>query len=197
MSVGASGDVVASRTLATFLVFLSSRPGAQVLELGPAIGSNITFLGERFGCKIHVKDLYADLDRHANEAALDRLPEFLEGRFAEFGESIDAVLCWDVFDYLVPAAASVLAAGLIQTLRPGGALLAFFGAGRPGEARYTRYLIEHGTHLRFRFSPGACGRQRVLENRDILRLFAGLDLVDSVLLRSGVREVVFRKPGAH
>ena len=168
-----------------------------MLELGPAIGSNITLLGERFGCKIYVKDLYADLDRHANEAALDRLPEFLDGRFAEFGESIDAVLCWDVFDYLFPAAARVLAAGLTQALRPRGALLAFFGVGRPGEAGYTRYVIEHGTHLSRRFSPGACGRQRALENRDILRLFAGLELLDSVLLRSGVREIVFRKPAAH
>ena len=193
MSVGASGDVVASRTLATFLVFLSSRPGAQVLELGPAIGSNITFLGERFGCKIHVKDLYADLDRHANEAALQRLPEFLEGRFAEFDESIDAVLCWDVFDYLVAASASVLAARVKKLLKPGGALLAFFGAGRPGEVGYTRFFIEHGTHLRFRSAPGACGRQRMLENREILRLFVGLDLFDSVLLRSGIREVIFRK----
>jgi len=196
LTVGASRDVVASRALATFLQLLSSRPAPQVLELGPAIGSNITFLGEQFGCKIHVKDLYADLDRLANEAALERLPDFLRARFAEFDASIDAVLCWDVFDYLVPSAASVLAAGLIQALRPGGALLAFFGAGTPGEASYTRYLIEQGTHLRFRVSPAACGRQQVLQNRDILRLFSGLDLFDSVLLRSGVREVLFRKPGA-
>jgi protein-L-isoaspartate O-methyltransferase len=196
LTVGESRDVVASRALAAFLRLLSSRPGAQVLELGPAIGSNIAFLGEQFGCKIHIKDLYADLDRHANEAALDRLPEFLHGRFAEFDENIDGVLCWDLFDYLSQAAASVLAVALIQALRPGGALLAFFGAGTPGEASYTRYLIEQGTHVRFRVSPAACGRQRVLQNRDILRLFTGLDLFDSVLMRSGVREVLFRKPGA-
>ena len=191
---GTSSDAVASRTLTAFLVLLSSRPGAQVLELGPAIGSNITFLGERFGCKIHVKDLYADLDRHASEAALDRLPEFLAGRVAEFDETIDAVMCWDIYDYLLPEAAGVLAAGLTQALKPGGALLAFFGAGKPGESRYTRYVIEQGTHLRSRFSPGACSRQPSLGNRDILRLFAGLNLVDSVLLRSGAREVIFRKP---
>jgi hypothetical protein len=36
----------------------------------------------------------------------------------------------------------------------------------------------------------------VLQNRDIQRLFTGLDLFDSLLLKSGVREVLFRKPDA-
>ena len=40
----------------------------------------------------------------------------------------------------------------------------------------------------------AWARQQVLQNRDILRLFTGLDLFDSLLLKSGVREVLFRKP---
>ena len=172
-----------------------SRPMAEVLDLGPAIGSNITFLGERIGCKIHVKDLYADLERHAQEDALARFPEFLEACFRDYvAESIDAVLCWDIFDYLAPPAADVLAGTLIQVLRPGGALLALFGGGGTGERSYTRYVIEDERHLRYRIAPAACGRQRMLQNRDILALFPGLNLFDSVLLKSGVREVLFRKP---
>lgn len=195
MSAGQDGEVVASRVLAGFLSLVFLRPAAEVVDLGPAIGSNITFLGERIGCRIHVKDLYADLERHAQQDALDRFPEFLGGRFAGYGdESIDAVLCWDLFDYLVPVAARALAGTLIQALRPGGALLAFFGAGGAGERSYTRYVIEDEGHLRHRVSAAACGRQRVLQNRDILALFPGLDLFDSVLLKSGVREILFRKP---
>lgn len=172
-----------------------SRPMAEVLDLGPAIGSNIAFLGERIACKIHVKDLYADLERHAHEDALARFPEFLEASFCEYNaESIDAVLCWDIFDYLAPPAAGVLAGTLIQVLRPGGALLALFGGGGTSERSYTRYVIEDEHHLRYRVAPAACGRQRLLQNRDILALFPGLNLFDSVLLKSGVREVIFRKP---
>ena len=59
---------------------------------------------------------------------------------------------------------------------------------------YTRYVIEDERHLRYRVAPAACGRQRLLQNRDILALFSGLNLFDSVLLKSGVREVLFRKP---
>jgi hypothetical protein len=168
---------------------------AEVLDLGPAIGSNIAFMGERIGCRIHVKDLYADLERHAHEDALARFPEFLQTRLREYGdESIDAVLCWDIFDYLAAPAADVLAATLIDSLRPGGALLAFFGGGVTPEPTYTRYVIEDERHLRYRVAPAACGRQRHLQNRDILALFPGLTLFDSVLLKSGLREFLFRKP---
>ncbi|HXH82051.1 MAG TPA: hypothetical protein VNN07_03890 [Candidatus Tectomicrobia bacterium] len=164
------------------------------MDLGPATGSNIAFLGERTGCRIHVKDLYADLDHHAREGTLDRLPEFLGERFTGFDERVDAVLCWDIFDYLAPAAATALAGALTRTLRRGGTLLAFFGAGRPGERSYTRYVIVDEAHLRHRSASAACSRERALENREVLRLFAGLEVVDSVLLRSGAREVIFQKP---
>jgi hypothetical protein len=187
--------LVASRGLSGFLSLVFSRPMAEVLDLGPAIGSNIAFLGERLGCKIHVKDLYADLERHARDDALERFPEFLATSFADYdAESIDAVLCWDIFDYLAPPASAVLAGTLIHALRPGGALLALFGGGGTTEPSYTRYVIEDERHLRYRIAPAACGRQRALQNRDILALFPGLTLFDSVLLKSGVREVLFRKP---
>ena len=56
-----------SKTLARFLDLLFARPAAEVVDLGPVIGSNITFLGERVGCKIHVEDLFSDIDRHVQK----------------------------------------------------------------------------------------------------------------------------------
>src|SRR5206468_9656858 len=95
-----------SKTLARFLDLLFARPAAEVVDLGPVIGSNITFLGERVGCKIHVEDLYADIDRHVKQDKVDQLPEFLSGRFSLPDGSADAVLGWDIFDYLPPMAAT-------------------------------------------------------------------------------------------
>jgi len=186
--------VCASTTLAKFLSLVFARPAAELIDLGPVIGSNITFLGERIGCKIHVEDLYAALDSHARQGALDRFPEFLERRFPLPDESVDAVLCWDIFDYLAPEAATVLAGELTRVLRPAGALLGFFCGGAADDRRYAKYLIEDEAHLRCRFYAAACRRWRVLPNRDIHNLFAGLELFGSVLLKSGVREVLFRKP---
>jgi len=185
--------VYASKTLPNFLSLVFSRPAPDVVDLGPVIGSNITFFGERVGCKIHIEDLYADIDRHVRQGEADQLPEFLSGRLALPDASVDAVLGWDVFDYLAPAAAGVLAGELVRLLRPGGVLLGFFGARASDDPRYTKYFIEDETHLRYRFYPSSCGRRWVLQNRDINMMFAGLEVYDSVLLKSGVREILFRK----
>ncbi len=185
--------VYVSKTLAKVLAAVHARPGAVLVDLGPAIGSNISFLGERVGCKIHVGDLYADLDRHAREGMLDRLPEFLATRFSLSDGSVDAVLCWDLFDYLGPDAGRVLAKELIRLLRPGGLLLGFFGARTSEETRYTKYFIEDESRLRYRFYMGAGCRRGVLKSPDIDTLFLGLQLSDSILMTPSLREVLFRK----
>src|SRR5947209_12160978 len=89
--------VYASKTLQRFLSLLFSRPAAEVVDLGPVIGSNITFLGERVGCKIHVEDLYADIDRHVKQDKIDQLQAFLTGRFALPAGTAAATLGWESF----------------------------------------------------------------------------------------------------
>jgi len=186
--------VYASKTLARFLDLLFARPNdAEVVDLGPVIGSNITFLGERVGCKIHVEDIYADIDRHIHQDRVAQLPEFLTGRLRVRPSSIDAVLGWDVFDYLPPMAATTLASELMRILRPGGVFLGFFGARASDDPRYTKFFFEDESHLRCRYYPSACTRRWVLQNRDINIMFAGLEVFETVLLKSGVREILFRK----
>src|SRR5215813_864619 len=153
--------VYQSKTLSKFLSEVYARQKAVLIDLGPAIGSNISYLGERVGCKIHVGDLYTDLDRHAREGMFNRLPEFLERRFPLSDGSVDAVLGWDVFDYLGSSAGAVLAGELIRLLRPGGLLLGFF-ATRPSEdTRFAKYFIEDESRLRCRFYMRACRRRGV------------------------------------
>lgn len=187
-------EVVRSPALAKFLNVIEARGPAELLDLGPGIGPNIAFLGERIRCKIHVEDLYADLDRHVQMGMLDRFAQFLTTRLPLPDQSIDAVLCWDLFDYLQAGAATVLAGQLIRLLKPEGALHIFFSTVASNERCYTRYIIEDDEHLRYQRSPGACARERVLENRDIIRLFDRLRVSDSILLKSRLREMVFRKP---
>ena len=158
------------------------------------IGSNIAFLGEAVSCKIHVEDVFADLDRHVRQETVDAFPAFLAKRFPLPDESLDGVFCWDLVDYLDPAAAAVLAGQLTRMLRPGGVLLGLFATAVPAECRYTKYVILDDERLRYRPYPAARGRQRLLENRDIIKLFDRLRVSDSFLLKSALREMVFRKP---
>src|SRR5215813_7396982 len=185
--------VYLSKTLSKLLSEVYARQKAVLIDLGPAIGSNISYLAERVGRKIHVGDLYADLDRHAREGMFNRLPACLERRFPLTNGSADAVLCWDVFDYLGLTAGAVLAGELIRLLRPGGLLLGFF-ATRPSEdTRFAKYFIEDESRLRSRLYMRACRQRGVLQSQDIDKLFQGLHLSDSILMTSRLREVLFRK----
>ena len=72
----------------------------MLLDLGPVVGSNVSFFGEQLGCKIFVEDIYADLDRHVRDGTLEELPAFLTKRFSAADGTVDGILCWDVIDYL-------------------------------------------------------------------------------------------------
>jgi len=185
--------VFATKALRKFLTSLTSREWPVLLDLGPVVGSNVSFFGEQLGCKIFVEDIYADLDRHARGGKLEELPAFLEKRFPQAAASVDGILCWDLIDYLDRLSAQALATELTRVLKPEGALLGFFGTAQSRETRYTKYIIVDEVTLRYRAYASARGRQAAMLNRDIIRLFAGLRVSDSFLLQNNLREILFRK----
>jgi len=187
--------VFATKALPKFLQTLTSREQPLLLDLGPVVGSNVSFFGEQLGCKIFVEDIFADLDRHVREGKLDQLPEFFKTRFPQTDGEVDGILCWDLMDYLDRPAAQELANQLTRMLRPDGALLGLFG-GQPVQEppRFTKFIIVDEVNLKYRPYPAARGRQTSLPNRDIIRLFANLRVSDSFLLKNNLRETLFRKP---
>src|SRR5262245_21599454 len=182
--------VFATKALRKFLACLTSRESPVLLDLGPVVGSNVSFFGEQLGCKIFVEDLFADLDRHVRAGTLEALPKFLHGRLPQETASVDGILCWDFIDFLDKASAQALAAELTRVLRPDGALLGFFGTAQRHDAHYTKYIIVDEVNLKHRPYPAARGRQAILLNRDIIRLFAGLRVSDSFLLQNNLREIL-------
>jgi hypothetical protein len=193
-AVVVDAPVFATKALRKFLAALTSRPSPVLLDLGPVVGGNVSFFGEQLGCKIIVEDIFADLDRHIREDKLEKFPEFLKKRFTQKAGTVDGILCWDLIDYLDKASAQALADQLSQLLRVDGTLLGFFGTAQPPDLRYTKYVIVDEVNLKHRFYPAARGRQAVLLNRDIIRLFSGLRVSDSFLLKNNLREILFRKP---
>src|SRR5215510_219030 len=181
--------VFATKALRKFLACLTSRESPVLLDLGPVVGSNVSFFGEQLGCKIFVEDIYADVDRHVREGKLEALPEFLRKRFPQESGIVDGILCWDVIDYMDKTSAQELAKELTRLLRPDGALLGFFGSVPKPDVRYTKYIIVDEVNLKYRTYQAARGRQAVLLNRDIIRLFSGLRVSDSFLLQNNLREI--------
>ncbi len=185
-----------TKALQKFLTYLQSRDNPVLLDLGPVVGSNVTFFGEQLGCRIRVEDLAADIEAHARKQTLDELPAFFGKRFTEPKGSVDGILCWDVFDYLDKPAAQALAAALADMLKPDGALLGFFGTSNERASIYTKYVVVDPQHLKHRTYPASRPRQRALLNGDIIKLFKDLRVSDSFLMKSHVREMLFRKVGS-
>ena len=190
----AEDPVFGTKALKKFLSTLTAREQPVLLDLGPVVGSNVSFFGEQLGCKIFVEDIFADLDRHVREGKLEHLPEFLQKRLPQQPGTVDGILCWDLIDYLDRAAGQALATELQRVLRPDGALLGFFGTAQPRDSRYTRFIIVDEQTLKYRSYPAARGRQAILLNRDINRLFSELRVSESFLLQNNLREILFRKP---
>lgn len=170
-----------------------------LLDLGPVVGSNVTFFGEELGCKILVEDLSKDIDQHVRDGKLDQLPAFFTQRFSRAEGSVDGILCWDVFDYLDKAAAEPLARQLTRLLKPDGVLLAFFSTADPRSSvtpMYTKHVVIDRASLEYRPYPAARAKQRPVLNRDIQRMFEPLRITEQFLLKTNLREVLFRKPAA-
>jgi hypothetical protein len=183
-----------TKSLSKFLKLLQARDAPALLDLGPVVGSNVTFFGEQLACRIRVEDVATDIDRHVKEDKIAELPKFFETRFPQPTESVDGILCWDTMDFLDRPAAYALATALTRLLRPDGALLGFFSTAEGRGQFYTKYVVVDDANLRYRTYPAARARQRSLLNRDIIKLFDGLRVTDSFLMKNNVREILFRKP---
>ena len=184
-----------TKALKKFLSTVGAHPQPTLLDIGPVVGHNVTFFGERLGCKFQVEELSKDIDRHVREDTLPELPGFLSKRFAQADESFDGILCWDLFDYLDKASAQALAKQLTRMLRPGGVLFALFNATEavPTTKAYTRFVVVDDATIQHRPYAAARSKQKPLPNRDILRMFEPLRVTDQFLLKSNTREVLFRK----
>jgi hypothetical protein len=188
-----TGTVYPTKALRKFLATLTSRANPVLLDLGPVIGPNVSFFGEQLGCKIVVEDLYADVDRHA-AGGDESLAAHLTTRIAQADGSFDGILCWDLIDFLPPHAAQALAVQLSRVLAVDGALLGFFSTAASRETTFTKFVVEDEQTLRHRPYGVSRARSRVLQNRDIIKLFEGLRVSDSFLLQTHLREILFRKP---
>ena len=135
-----AGQIFPTKALRKFLANLTSRESPVLMDLGPVVGSNVTFFGERLGCKIILEDLFGDLDRYPRNSETP-FAEYLKTRLKHEAGSVDGILCWNFFDYLDLPSAQALATSLTKLLRPEGTLLGFFTTVGATDTRFSKYVI--------------------------------------------------------
>jgi len=190
----ADDPVMASKAFPKFVSLLAPRTSPLLLDFGPVVGSNVEFYGERLGCKLFIEDLIGEVDRHARAGTTGQMAESLKTRFRHADSTVDGILCWDLFDFLDKAAVQALAQQIVRMLKPGGAVLGLFCTSSVERSTYTKFEIVDEKNLRCRTHSGAGGARRTLQNRDIIKMFEGLNVSDSFLLKNNTREMLLRRP---
>ena len=199
-----------SNALKEFLWLLNDVQRGHLLDLGTVWQSTVGLFTER-GFKVYTEDLLrtwrdflTEDERRRRDAARSRRssdvepPNFtaLAEAFAEVNlvhppETFDAVLAWDIFDYLVPEASERLVARLYELLRPGGAVLAIFHS-RPPEG-FNRYRVLDTQSIEVLPAPALLPSVRVFQNREILNLFSRFHSSKTFVGRDQLREGLFAR----
>jgi len=186
--------IASSHVFPKFLSAVRRRERPAILDLGPVAGTNVDFFARHLSSKLHIADPFEDIEAASRKGAAHGLGRTLISRIGLGPETVDGILCWDVFDFLDQPTALLLASHLETLLRRGGALYGFFGTTPIDLTHYTRYVVEREDRFRLRPFAATPVRRRVLLTRDINNMFDRLVLADSVLLKSGTRETLFRRP---
>lgn len=196
-----------SNGLKEFLWQLDGIGHGHLLDLGPARQTTITFFIER-GFKVYTEDLLATwqyfLEDDAERArklppGADRSDMTPEGRAHRFLETtmlypdhtFDAVLMWDILDYLDNDLMTKLAARMTSLVRDGGVIFAMFHTRKP--ILFHRYRVLDAQNLEL--IPATCPfqPQRVFQNREISNLFSRYRTSKMFVGRDQLREGLFVK----
>jgi len=105
--------------------------------------------------------------------------------------SFDAMLLWDLLDYLEQALVKQIVASLTELLRPGGVVFAMFHSKKP--EGFQRYRVVNANTLQMVPTAVLCPAQKVYQNREIQDLFGRYRTVKSFVGRDQLRETLFIK----
>ncbi len=196
-----------SNGLKEFLWNLDGLGRGALLDLGPAWQTTLSFFIER-GFRVSSEDLLRGWKAFLTEEearlrddamareSLDMTPNgravrFLETNLQYTPASFDAVLLWDLLDYLEPALVKQMVTKLTELLRPGGVVLAMFHSKKP--EGFQRYRVADSNTLQVISTAVICPAQKVYQNREIQDLFGRYRTVKSFVGRDQLRETLFIK----
>jgi 2-polyprenyl-3-methyl-5-hydroxy-6-metoxy-1,4-benzoquinol methylase len=196
-----------SNGLKEFLWNLEGLGRGTLLDLGPAWQTTLSFFIER-GFRVTSEDILRGWSEFlaAEEAALKkpmtaedyaaRTPEAIAKKFLAENlqyapSSFDALLIWDVLDYMEPTLSKSMVAHLTDLLRPGGVVLGMFHSKKPEGFRRYRVMDTHT--LQVLETKTIVPAQKVFQNREIQDLFGRFRTMKSFVGRDQLRETLFIK----
>jgi cyclopropane fatty-acyl-phospholipid synthase-like methyltransferase len=196
-----------SNGLKEFLWNLDGLGRGTLLDVGSAWQTTLSFFIER-GFRVSSEDLLRgwkaflteeETRLRENASACESLDMTPNGRATRFladnlqypRSSFDAVLLWDLLDYLEPALVKQIVAQMTELLRPGGVVFAMFHSKKP--EGFQRYRVADSNTLQVISAAVICPAQKVYQNREIQDLFGRFRTMKSFVGRDQLRETLFIK----
>jgi hypothetical protein len=196
-----------SNGLKEFLWQIEDIGRGSLLDLGAVSQATVTYFIER-NFKVYTEDLLAawgaflehDSERGVSPPGGTEQPDtspalradrFLASNLRYPVDSFDAVLLWDVLDYMDREAAQRFLPRITSLVRDGGAVLAIFHT-RPPE-QFQRYRVLDAHNLELVSVPTLVQPRHVYQNREIQELFEKFRTSKTFVGRDQLREGVFVK----
>jgi hypothetical protein len=196
-----------SNGLKEFLWQLQGIGRGTLLDVGPVWQSTVRFFVER-GYKLYTEDVlvaWRDFLQAEEAAARARPPgavappeapgaraeRFLQSNLTQPANSVDAILLWDLLDYLDADSLPPFLARISSLLRDGGAILAIFNTRMP--ERFNRYRVLDERNLELLPSSLLVPPQHIYQNREIQLLFERFRDSKFFVGRDQFREGIFIK----
>ncbi len=178
-----------------FVKYISHQDGLRILDLGATSPANITFM-TGLGHKFHQEDLLrlsADKDlmisNDNGEKTFDT-ERFLRENLNFEREEFDAVMFWDLADYLPELLVKPVIERVHIGMKPGSILLAFFHTKDAGpQEPFYRYHIVSKEAVDMQPAP-SLKLQRVFANRHVENLFRDFASIKFFLGRDNLRDVL-------
>jgi len=166
--------------------YLGQHPGALLLDLGRARSANVAYYGE-FSAKVFVADISEDIlaDSLPEGSEFAPLASFLA---ADTKRQFDVVSCWDLFNYLSPARAAILAAEITAHSTSGAMIYVHTWFSRTMPRTPMAFDLLAGDNISF----DAETQDRIpapgLSKTSVSKLFPHFERTQSFLSRAGLEE---------
>jgi hypothetical protein len=178
-----------------FIRAISREQGLKVLDLGSTSAANITFMtglghGFRQGDVLRVANDKSLVIPNGDGGTTVDVERFLRENLDFAREDFDAVMFWDLADFLPECLVKPVIERIHFVMKPTGIMLAFFHTKDAGpQAPFYRYNIVAKDTLEMQPVRGF-RMQRVYQNRQVENLFRDYASIKFFLGRDNIREML-------
>ena len=166
----------------------------RILDLGPALGSNVGFFSH-LPCSLFIADLHEALFPSTSNGVIRRRDSFDELLTAELpaDNDFDLILAWDLLNYLDRDEMRSLSRHLASVCSPGAVLFALVTTRKVMPNKPAVFRILEPARLSYELESGVRREAPMYKEPELIRAMSEFSVESTFLLRNGMQEYLFTR----